>query len=46
MASTPLRSVRIPDNIWYAARDRAEAEGTSVSKIILIGLQNYSGENK
>ncbi len=39
---TPPRSVRVPDAVWQAARDRAEAEGTTVTAVILRALTRYA----
>jgi LDH2 family malate/lactate/ureidoglycolate dehydrogenase len=39
--NTPPRSVRIPDHIWRAARERAEREGTTVTAVILRALTRY-----
>jgi hypothetical protein len=38
---TPLRAVRIPDEVWHAAQARAAAEGTTVSAVILRALVRY-----
>lgn len=38
---TPLRAVRVPDEIWQAAQDRAKAEGTTVSEVIRDRLKRY-----
>lgn len=42
MTRTPPRSVRIPDHIWAAARDRAEREGTTITAVILRALTRYA----
>lgn len=39
---TPPRSVRIPDAIWNAARERAEREGTTITAVILRALARYA----
>jgi hypothetical protein len=31
---TPLRHMRIPDELWDAAMAKADAEGTSVSDVV------------
>lgn len=36
------RSVRVPDHIWDAARARAQAEGTTVTAVILRALTRYA----
>lgn len=38
---TPLRSVRIPDDVWQAAQSKAEREGTTVTAVVLAALQRY-----
>lgn len=38
---TPLRNVRVPDEVWDAARVKAEAEGTTVSAVVLAALRQY-----
>lgn len=43
---TPPRSVRIPDAVWNAARERAEREGTTVTAIILRALTRYAKGGK
>ena len=37
----PLRTVRISHEIWQAAQERAESEGTTVSAVIRAALQVY-----
>ncbi len=38
---TPLRNVRIPDEVWQAALAKAEREGTTVTAVVLAALQRY-----
>ncbi len=38
---TPARNVRIPDELWDAAKARAELEGTDVSAVIRAALQRF-----
>lgn len=38
---TPLRSLRIPNDVWDAARDKARGEGTTVTAVVLAALQRY-----
>lgn len=40
---TPPRSVRVPDEIWNAATDKARREGTTVSAVVLSALVAYVG---
>jgi hypothetical protein len=42
MANTPQRTIRIPDNIWQAAIERATLENTTVSKIVQDALTTYA----
>lgn len=39
--ATPLRSLRIPNEVWDAAREKAEREGTTVTAVVLAALQRY-----
>lgn len=39
---TPIRNVRIPDDVWGAARAKAAAEGTTVTAVILAALTRYA----
>lgn len=41
MANTPLRSFRIADDVYEAAQAQAEADGTSVSAVIVQMLKAY-----
>jgi predicted HicB family RNase H-like nuclease len=38
---TPLRNVRVPDDLWRAAQEKAEREGRSVSDVLLAALKRY-----
>lgn len=40
----PLRAVRVPDEIWQAAQERAEAEGRTVSDVIRAALKRYGAK--
>jgi len=35
------RSLRIPDDVWTAAIDKARAEGTTVTAIVVEALRRY-----
>lgn len=37
----PLRSVKIPDEIWEPAQEKAEAEGKTLSAVIREELARY-----
>lgn len=41
MSESRLRSVRIPDDIWQAAQERAAEKGETVSAVILRALKRY-----
>lgn len=38
---TPLRNVRVADDLWNAVREKAEAEGTTVTAVVIAALQRY-----
>ena len=38
---TPVRSVRIPDDVWRAAQAKAAAEGETVTDVVLRALKRY-----
>jgi predicted HicB family RNase H-like nuclease len=38
---TTIRSVRVPDEVWEAAKARAESEGSSVSAVVQAALRRY-----
>lgn len=40
---TPLRSIRIPDELWDLAVAVASDRGTSVSAVIRRALESYVG---
>ena len=39
---TPLRSVRVADDVWQAAKAAAEANGETVTDVIVRALLAYS----
>lgn len=39
---TPLRSVRVPDEVWEAAKAEAERRGETVSGVIVRYLRRYA----
>jgi predicted transcriptional regulator len=41
MAPSPLRSVRIPDEVWLAALDVAAQRNETVSEVIRKALEKY-----
>lgn len=38
---TPQRAVRVHDDVWFAAQERAAEEGTSVSAVVVRALERY-----
>jgi antitoxin component of RelBE/YafQ-DinJ toxin-antitoxin module len=42
MANTPLRSFRISDEIYNAAKAQADADGLSLTAVIVALLESYS----
>ncbi len=38
---TPPRSVRVPDDVWQAAKRAAEARGETVSEAVVRYLRRY-----
>jgi hypothetical protein len=41
---TPVRTVRVPDDIWQALRARADERGETVTDVVLRALRRYLGE--
>lgn len=41
MAHTPLRNVRVPDDVWEAAAKIAADRGESMSEVIRASLRRY-----
>jgi hypothetical protein len=41
MANTPLRSVRVADEIWQPALLKAEAEGIPLTAVIVTALIEF-----
>lgn len=38
---TPIRGVRVPDEVWNDAKAKAEAEGKNVSDVVNDCLRRY-----
>jgi hypothetical protein len=38
---TTPRAIRIPDDLWAAALDKTQDEGTTVTAVVLKALQRY-----
>lgn len=39
--STPIRTVRVPDDVWQAAQATAAEKGETVSAVIVRALKRY-----
>lgn len=39
---TPQRSVRVPDDVWLAAKERADEENRTLSDVIRVCLDRYA----
>jgi plasmid stability protein len=39
---TPLRAIRVPDDLWRAAQAKAAEHGESVSEVIRKCLRRYA----
>jgi len=42
---TPHRTVRVPDDVWKPAVEKAESEGTNLSALIREWLVDYVNQN-
>ena len=40
---TPQRTVRVPDEVWDAAKVKAKERGDNLSDVIRRALQRYAG---
>lgn len=41
--ATPIRHVRISDDLWSALAEKAKAEGVSIASLIVKGCQSVLG---
>lgn len=39
--ATPHRTVRVPDELWDAVKVKAEAEGVTVTEVIIKALERF-----
>ncbi len=46
LAHTPPRSVRVPDELWAAAKAKAEERGGTVTDVIVQALKSYVMSNR
>ncbi|KAF0959800.1 MULTISPECIES: hypothetical protein [Rhodococcus] len=44
--ATPLRNIRVSDELWQAAQAKAAQEGTTVTTVIVEALKAYTGADK
>lgn len=42
----PARTVRVPDDLWDAARELAESRGDNVSNVLRDALRRYVARNQ
>jgi hypothetical protein len=42
MAPTKMRSLRVEDEVWDAAQERAEREHRSLSDVVRVSLRAYA----
>jgi hypothetical protein len=42
MPETPFHTIRCDDELWAAARDKARAEGTTLTAVIVLALTAYT----
>ena len=38
---TPVRNLRVPSSIWKAAKEKAEAEGRTLTDVLVAYLKRY-----
>jgi hypothetical protein len=38
---TPKRSVRVPDELWQAVREKAKRRGETVTDVVIRALKRY-----
>lgn len=39
--ATPLRSFRVPDELWFPALHKAEEEGTTLTEVLNDALKRF-----
>ena len=42
MAETTPKAVRVPDDVWQTALEKARAEGTTVTAVVVAALRRYA----
>jgi len=43
MGETTPRAIRVPDDVWRAALDKAREDGTTVTAVVLTALRAFIG---
>lgn len=38
---TPRRTIRVPDELWEAAKEKADSQGRTISEVIVRALERY-----
>jgi len=38
---TPLRSIRVPEELWLAVKEKAKANHFTVTMIVILALKDY-----
>ncbi len=38
---TPVRNLRVPDDLWHAAHAKAQAEGRTLTSVLVAYLKRY-----
>lgn len=38
---TPPRSIRVPDDVWEAAKEKAAERGETISQVVVDALRRY-----
>jgi Ribbon-helix-helix protein, copG family. len=41
MDQTPRRTIRVPDHVWHAARQKARQRGSTVSEVVRRSLERW-----
>lgn len=42
MPREPIRTLRVPDDLWTAAQAKAASDGVSVSRVLVTALRVYA----
>lgn len=44
IGETPIRTVRVPDKTWNAAKQKSKATGTTMSEVMVRSLNKFVGQ--